>query len=128
MDAHANEALSRAIDSHLAHPPAPRDPEAKFCGKCKPPNLCCCLVEVQAPLDCIPCARSKTSNHIYAEIPISGDWKGRNFVMRIGCTCDKCMAQELEKDDTRIISFELIDEAVSQWNQMQQDIENGVPL
>lgn len=119
MDAHA---LSRC----LAEP----KPKAgtRFCGKCKPPHLCCCLAVVQAPLQCVPCARSQTREDIYAEIPVSGDWDGRNFVMRIGCTCDKCMAPELEKDDTRIVGFELIDEAVSQWNLDQRLLARSLTL
>jgi len=102
-----------------------------FCDNedCKKPNtICCCTATVRAPLDCVPCARSKTRDEIYAEIPISGDWHGRNFVMRIGCTCEKCMSDELEKDDTRISCFEPLDEAVRQWNQMQMFLEHGVPL
>ncbi len=113
MDAHANEALLRALQ---------KTAETYFCGECKPKILCCCLAIVKAPLNCVPCARSKTRKDIYAEIPVSGDWDLRNFVMRIGCTCEKCMAPELEKDDTRTIGFALLDESVQEWNQMQAEI------
>ena len=121
MDSHAHNKLSRIAGETP-------DPALKFCGKCKPPLKCCCLATVAAPLDCIPCARSQTRKDIYAEIPVSGDWDGRNFVMRIGCTCEKCMADDLEKDETRIIDFELLDEAIKQWNQLQSEIaEFGEP-
>ena len=93
------------------------------CKDDAPPNIiCCCIVSVAAPLECSPCARSKSSDHIYAEMPVRGDWEGRGFVMRVGCLCDACMSDDLEKDDTRT-EFETFAMAVAYWNVKQAEIE-----
>ena len=78
---------------------------------------CWCTVASVAPLECLPCVRSGLRDQVYAEIPIGGDWKGRGFVMRVGCICDLC--GEISDKDASRSEFEPYAAAIQAWNDMQ---------
>jgi len=84
----------------------------------KTSSHCHCCAEVSPPLECVPCRLCGDRDEMYAEIPVEGDWHGQGFVMRIGCLCPASM--ELEKDETRT-EFEIYEESILQWNEMQED-------
>ena len=79
---------------------------------------CWCNVSVAAPLECVPCRYCGKRDEMYAELPEQGDWNGRGFVMRIGCTCDP--AREADPDGYRT-EFETYSEAIAFWNAMQSE-------
>jgi hypothetical protein len=60
---------------------------------------------------------------MYCEyIPGDRSWQGVP-VIRIGCNCDGVMAmvEEGDKDDGRTTGYQPVDEAVREWNIMQED-------